>query len=223
MSEVLRIATFNVHHCRGRDGRVDVERTARVLRGTGARIVALQEVDRGVGRSGRVDQVKDLGAALDLRMFFWPTLELEGGDYGLAFGSDLPFEAHGLSLPRLGSEEPRGAIVAEVGGATFVCTHLSTRARVRAAGLEHLLSELERSSGQVVVAGDLNATPSQLGALRRAGFVADRARRPTAGRGPLARQIDHIWVRGGRVASSFTGPAGASDHRPLVADLLLPL
>jgi Metal-dependent hydrolase len=40
----LRIATYNVHSCRGLDRRTRPERTAAVLRDIDADIVALQEV-----------------------------------------------------------------------------------------------------------------------------------------------------------------------------------
>ena len=40
----LRVVTYNVHKCRGLDGRTDVVRIANVLREVDADIAALQEV-----------------------------------------------------------------------------------------------------------------------------------------------------------------------------------
>jgi len=40
----LRIATYNIHRCIGRDGLENPERIAGVLRGLNADLVALQEV-----------------------------------------------------------------------------------------------------------------------------------------------------------------------------------
>jgi len=40
----LRIATYNVHKCRGLDGRLRPDRIVRVLREMEADVVALQEV-----------------------------------------------------------------------------------------------------------------------------------------------------------------------------------
>jgi endonuclease/exonuclease/phosphatase family metal-dependent hydrolase len=40
----LRIATYNIHRCRGIDGRTRPERIAAVLRSIDADVVALQEV-----------------------------------------------------------------------------------------------------------------------------------------------------------------------------------
>ena len=53
----LRVATFNIHHGVGADGRLDLTRTADVISATGASVVGLQEVDRTLSaRSGWVDQ-----------------------------------------------------------------------------------------------------------------------------------------------------------------------
>ena len=48
----LRIATYNIHRCRGLDGRTRPERIAAVLESIDADIVALQEVV-GPGRRRR--------------------------------------------------------------------------------------------------------------------------------------------------------------------------
>ncbi len=46
MSGTIRIATYNVHKCRGLDGRVHPARVADVLGKLGADVIALQEVLR---------------------------------------------------------------------------------------------------------------------------------------------------------------------------------
>src|SRR6516165_9731894 len=40
----LRVATYNVHKCRGMDGRVSIQRISDVLREVEADVIALQEV-----------------------------------------------------------------------------------------------------------------------------------------------------------------------------------
>src|ERR1022692_4163476 len=52
LSRTIRIVTYNIHRCRGLDGRVRPERTAAVLRAIGADVIALQEVV-GSGPHGR--------------------------------------------------------------------------------------------------------------------------------------------------------------------------
>ena len=57
----LRIATYNVHRCRGMDGRTRPQRTIDVLAGIDADLVALQEV-LGPGPRGG-SHAEEIGAA----------------------------------------------------------------------------------------------------------------------------------------------------------------
>ncbi len=50
----VRVMTYNIQHGEGLDGRIDLVRTAQVIRRSEANVVALEEVDRGVKRSGGV-------------------------------------------------------------------------------------------------------------------------------------------------------------------------
>ncbi|MGK0353208.1 MAG: endonuclease/exonuclease/phosphatase family metal-dependent hydrolase, partial [Planctomycetota bacterium] len=47
--------TWNIHHARGLDGEVDIDRIAAEIRAAAPDLVALQEVDRGVRRTGGLD------------------------------------------------------------------------------------------------------------------------------------------------------------------------
>lgn len=56
----FRVMSYNIHHGRGLDGKIDLERIANVIKKEGADIVTLQEVDKGVERSDRQDIAKEL-------------------------------------------------------------------------------------------------------------------------------------------------------------------
>ena len=58
----LRIATYNIHRCRGLDGRTRPDRIAAVLRAIDADVVALQEVVGAGPRGG--GHAEELGALL---------------------------------------------------------------------------------------------------------------------------------------------------------------
>src|SRR5258706_5299496 len=60
----LRIATYNVHRCRGLDGRTRPERIAAVLSAIDADVVALQEVV-GAGPNGG-GHAEEIGALLGI-------------------------------------------------------------------------------------------------------------------------------------------------------------
>ena len=88
----VRLATWNIFGGRTWDGaRVDLDLTLATLRRLDADLVALQEVDRDLPRSGRVDQARALGEALGMDWRFAPALLGPGGGaYGIALLSRLP-------------------------------------------------------------------------------------------------------------------------------------
>ena len=71
----LRITTFNLlHGLDVRSRQVDLDAAADAVDKLDADVVAVQEVDRGLSRSGEVDQVAELAARLDRTGVFAPAL-----------------------------------------------------------------------------------------------------------------------------------------------------
>ncbi len=232
----LRILTYNIHHGAGTDGRVDLERIARVIKSSEADIVALQEVDRLTARTGNVDQPAELGRLTGLHVAFGGNIRVAGGDYGNAVLSRLPIKRHeNRRLPLFDDGEQRGVLEVEVElpgqqPLLLLATHLDHRAadRERLASAE-VLSELAAAAGErpLLLAGDLNATPDSavLRRLKRQWKMPDDASLLTSPAGHPRRQIDYILVHpqprwridGVRVLPE----AVASDHRPLLATMVL--
>jgi len=176
----LQVATWNIFGGRTWDGaRVDLDLTLATLRRLGADVVALQEVDRDLPRSGRVDQARQLAEALGMSYRFAPALlgtpghlggwrpvdpgadDPGGPAYGIALLSRLPLgQVETVRLPRRGDEEPRVAQVAEVaaGGGRLIVTgtHLSFVPRFGVAQLRALLRRLDGQGGRRLLLGDLN-------------------------------------------------------------------
>jgi hypothetical protein len=86
----LRVMSYNVHVGIGMDKKIDLGRVAEVIRRERPDLVGLQEVDRGVERTGRVDQVAELARLTGMRYAFAPNLSYQGGWYGVAILSRLP-------------------------------------------------------------------------------------------------------------------------------------
>ncbi len=86
----LRVLSYNIHHGAGIDGRLDLERIARVIQSARPDVVALQEVDRGVARSKRIDEPAELARLTGLRAIFERNITYQGGDYGNAVLTGLP-------------------------------------------------------------------------------------------------------------------------------------
>jgi endonuclease/exonuclease/phosphatase family metal-dependent hydrolase len=220
MPKSMRVATFNLRHCEGLDGVVDVERAAAVIVETGAELIALQELDRGLPRSGRVDQPQALAEATGLHVAFFPTLARKLGDYGIALASRDELDAAFEPLPRVGDEEPRGLIRAQWRGLTVLATHLSRDAEARRIQMRALAGAAAADTS-VLVLGDLNAPLGDLGPLEEAGLRPCGPAPTLPARRPR-RQIDHVLVGPGLAIRDFrTIVTDASDHRPLVAEVVV--
>ena len=209
----MLVATYNVRHCRGLDDRVDVQRVAEAIAATGAELVALQEVDRNLPRSGRVDQPAELARLTGLSVWFGPTLAFSGGEFGLALATAEPVEAYLVALPRLGAEEPRKLIRARWQGFEVAAVHLSNRRRSRRPQLAALADLATSLPGPALVLGDFNAGHLTVARALRGFSLSPR-------RNTLRwRALDHVAVRGACIAGAHTVASRASDHLPLVAEV----
>lgn len=96
----LRVGTYNVlHGISLRTGRVDLGSAAELIAGLHADVVAVQEVDRGLGRSGGADQVADLARRTGLHATFAPALLGDPDDRWRPLpGEDPGGPAYGVGL-----------------------------------------------------------------------------------------------------------------------------
>ena len=228
----LRVVSFNIRHGVGMDGKLDLDRTAAVLRRLEPDLVALQEVDERCRRSGGVDQAAALGKALGMEHRFGEFMDYDGGRYGLAVLSKVPVRAtRRHQLPR--GAEPRCALEVEVEvpgldqPVSFTCVHNDwTKEAIRVAQMRALVAALgERRPA--IVTGDYNGEPGSesLTVLAAAGWrilAKDGARgaNPTWPADEPTQDIDHVAERGlpeYAVSHDVIDERVASDHRPILA------
>lgn len=112
--ERLRVATYNVHKCRGLDGRLRPERVLAVLREINADVIALQEVLSIAGRRPELDQARFLAESLGYHHASGANRLVRGGNYGNVLLSRFPVEKarnYDLSVP---GRERRGCLRADL-------------------------------------------------------------------------------------------------------------
>jgi endonuclease/exonuclease/phosphatase family metal-dependent hydrolase len=211
------VATFNIHHAEGTDGKIDLGRIADTIVRTEGEIVALQELDRGHPRSERVDQPSALAELTGLDLSFYPTLVKKGFEYGIGLASKTPLEPSFVALPRMDEEEPRGAIVAETDGATVIATHLANEWRARRVHMRALADLVADARPPVLLLGDLNSRAWWIRPLKKAGLAGG----PRVGTTMSRRRWKRIdWILATpplAVVEARTMPSEASDHLPLIA------
>lgn len=230
----LRVMTYNIHHGRGMDGEVNLERIARVITAENPDIVALQEVDRGVERTGRRDLPGELAALTGMHAFFERNITYQGGDYGNAILTRLPVvKEENIHLRMIREGEQRGVVrmVLAAGGREIVL--MNTHIDYRPDDEERLLNveqfkEIAATGDDrpTIIVGDFNDRPGS----RTHGMMKEMFTDAweTAGKGDgftfrsdrPDRRIDYVWVAGDiKVLNAWIPQTLASDHLPLVVDL----
>ena len=158
--------TYNVHHCEGVDGKLDISRIAIIIKKQNCDLVALQEIDRGTSRSQQVDQLDKLAELTEMKPFFGKAIDYGGGEYGVAVLSKLPVIEHKTwRLPSGAKREQRVALEVIVQPTdseafVFVCTHLdhTSGENDRAKQTETLRKLFGNGPRPAILAGDFNAT-----------------------------------------------------------------
>src|SRR5437763_15443783 len=125
----IRVMSYNIHVGVGIDKKLDLARIAGVINAQHPDLVGLQEVDRGVERTQRIDEIAEIARMTKMDYAFAFNLRYQGGQYGVAILSRLPIMATDHRLYKNTREaERRGFIRAEVRGdgytVNFVTTHL---------------------------------------------------------------------------------------------------
>src|SRR5439155_13418316 len=80
----LRVMTYNLHVGVGMDKKLDLPRVAGVINAQHPDLVGLQEVDRGVTRTQRIDEIVELSKLTRMEYAFAFNLHYQGGQYGVA-------------------------------------------------------------------------------------------------------------------------------------------
>ena len=229
----LRVATYNIHRCRGLDGRTNPTRVAEVIRDIDADVVALQEV---IGASQTSPgHAEELGAMLGMG-WAWPRRHLRGALFGNVVMSRLPIRQHSQCDLSWRTCEPRCCqrVDIEIGNDTLHLYnvhlgHGAPRTALPGRRLSAILHD-RRVGVPKVVLGDFNewmrgmATEMLTERLKSIDLRAHlRRRRTYPGVFPVLH-LDHIYYEGNVEVVKLELPRTrrslmASDHLPLIAEL----
>jgi endonuclease/exonuclease/phosphatase family metal-dependent hydrolase len=231
----LRIATYNIHRCRGMDRRVVPARIVNVLREIDADVIALQEVI-GAGPAG-AGQAEEIGAALGMGWVMNCVRTLRQHQFGNVVMSRLPILHHSHYDLTWRTCEQRACQRADLDlGSGQVLhmynVHLGTAVLERRYQAGRLASFVHdrRVTGPKVILGDFNewmrglATKTLSSLFESIDIAAHLNRRRTyPGLFPVVH-LDHIYYEGRVEVVSVEMPRTrkalmASDHLPLVANL----
>jgi endonuclease/exonuclease/phosphatase family metal-dependent hydrolase len=232
----LRVATYNIHRCRGLDGRTSAARIADVIRAIEPDVIALQEV---IGASPNAPgQAEELGALLGMGWVMAPTRHLRNALFGNVVLSRLPIVHHAQYDLSWKTCEPRCCqrVDIQMGNHTLHLynVHLGTaflERRYQAGRLSAIVHD--RRIGQPkIVLGDFNEWMKGLATQMLSERLKSidlrqhlRRRRTYPGVFPVLH-LDHIYYEGKVEVSRLELPRTrmaliASDHLPLVAELKL--
>ncbi|MEX1212884.1 MAG: endonuclease/exonuclease/phosphatase family protein [Balneolaceae bacterium] len=230
----VRVMAYNIHHAGGMDGVVDIERIANVIRESGADIVALQEVDVMVGRSGHIHQVRELARLTGLEhTAFGANIDLDEGWYGTATLSRFPIlEEKNTHFEQIGPEQ-RGVLetLLDVNGEEllFLNTHLDHRGEDDRERILYVNEAREKilprySAERVLFAGDFNTRPDSEAYRLVTEYMTDSWVEIGKGEGNTIpsndpnRRIDYIFYQGDlRPVHAWVPRTTASDHLPVAA------
>jgi endonuclease/exonuclease/phosphatase family metal-dependent hydrolase len=238
----LRILCYNIHYGQGMDGNYDVKRIADVIAKFKPDLVALQEIDVGVERSGRVHQIRRMAEHLGMASRYGPTQHYQGGLYGNGVLTKLPIldvAIHPLPYTEATKERttyPRGAVAVTVRAPNgqpvrFVSTHFQHNVpedRLAEAKAINKLFTSQKDKTPTILAGDMNAQPTAdpvVELLKHWTHASDSPDSPTAPSTKPRSRIDYIFYRSTDsfrlTESKVIDEKMASDHLPVFAVLEL--
>ncbi|MDP2958684.1 MAG: endonuclease/exonuclease/phosphatase family protein [Longimicrobiales bacterium] len=238
----LRVMTYNIHY-----GDPDLSKITEVICSSGADVIALQEVDVHFSeRSGFADQASEIAKACGMEFRYGPIYDLpplEPGKPNRQFGPAIltrypvvSWKNHLLTRLSTQADAPPTPmtgflqVTVDVDGTAVdvFSTHLDFRRdpAVRKTQVAEMLAILGTPSRPTVLMGDMNAPPDReelapLFAKLRDAWAGHTDPGLTGPSDAPTGRIDYVFLAGPiRASSAHVLDTTASDHRPVVADLV---
>lgn len=237
-SGTLKVMAYNIHHANppSKPGVIDVDAIVNVLKRENPDIIALQEVDVDVNRSGKINQAREIAEKSGYPSFYFSkAIDYDGGNYGVAILSKYPLtdmQTHRLPTDASTNGEPRVLSLATVTlpngkKIKFGSTHLDAQRPavnrlLQAREINRIAAEI---SLPVIIAGDFNATEnSEVIKIIQSQFLLTCTNcAPTIPQVNPTRTIDFIAFKPNNafqvLSHKVIQESYASDHLPVLAEL----
>lgn len=223
----LRIMSYNIRNGKGMDNVTNYQRIADVINRMKPDVVAVQEVDSVTGRSGQTNVLQELSERTLMFRTFAPAIDYNGGKYGIGvLSKEKPVSAQRFPLP--GREEARVLLVVEFEKYIFCCTHLSLTPADQELSLPIIRKVAQESNKPFFIAGDWNATASSslLADIQKNFTIITNPKQPTFPADEPDSCLDYIAAYKTenlpftRLSCFVCNEPVASDHRPVIADIV---
>lgn len=171
-ADTLTIVCYNIHHGNppAKPDVIDLDAIATVIANQKPDLVALQEVDVHVKRSGNVDQAAYLAKKLNMHFYFAKAIDHDGGEYGVAVLSKFPIkDKTTLKFSRIEGRAAEDRVLATITvrlksgqSIRFSSTHLDhvRNEDLRLVQVAEIVKQAEGEELPFIVAGDFNARPN---------------------------------------------------------------
>lgn len=231
----ITVLSYNIHHANppSKPEFIDLQAITKVIKESGAQLVALQEVDVNTLRSGKSShQAEELAKLVGMEFFFSKGIDYQGGEYGTAILSKFPIlDDQRYELPNVEgvNSEPRtlAVVTVEVNGekVKFANTHLDfTNAENNLLQVKKILDIFKDETLPVIMGGDFNAVPESASIQ----LLDEQFTRSCSQDCPFTspqqnpqRIIDYIMVSSNSnfetIDHQVIAETYASDHRPVLA------
>lgn len=166
----LKLLTFNIHHGKGIDKKLDLDRIIRIISNANADIIGLNEVDKQFSkRSNFMDQAKYIANALNMQYVFGPAIKIEKEkgirQYGNALmtrypiisSKNYPFDF----LPRVVEDRALLEVKVKAGNQDLSAyvTHLSFAPFLHRKQTTFILNHIKKQQTLSMIMGDWNMNP----------------------------------------------------------------
>ncbi len=236
--QTLKVMSYNIHYGIGRDKKYDIHRIIEVIKRERPDVVALQEVDNHLSRTGYENQSKMIADALNMEYFHCVNRRIMGGEFGITTLTRyrvLENSRHELTYKS--HFEPRGSLQTDINvnnnsNLHVFNVHLGLNTRERQYQRERLLSHsillADKLRDPIIVMGDFNDRPISVVHSKLRHYFTDvfqstgKVDGGTLHWGPLKIRLDYIYISHQlKLVDAYvlkdSLSALASDHFPLVA------